>query len=640
MFFDESKNIDYINMYLKRLASEDEINVVTDFWKGILPYRYFKGFYKKVSKKFFFTNSDIKKLKIKGHRLLVKSASLYSDEKSTKEIKGDILKTVAALGLKPSSIEISTKYSNKLSTENIYNYAKKSFVPTTGIEAFSESETKTDIFALGLIKKRKIKKPKIKNGLNIVVIGDFTDVNNPFHFNADMQKKLSDVCLEILKNKLARACQTCECGVFSAMVKLLQKKKWGVFVSADNLHKTNNDFPAWQYLTSKNPERLIFAVRNSRLVRFINLIDKYDIPFSIIGKVDKSKHFRVMYKGKLIINLPKKLLFNPIIKINNFDFQPPHIEPFIPNNDNFEEKFYKIINSEQFKAQTLSTQVDKNLEWQTSFRLYETSELCFPKAKHYISSTINSNPIQITQYPYSAGKNLVCDGARRLVALGHKPVGISVICNINFSQKGEVKRFDEVRKGIIHSAKRLKIKILNVNIVNTLENSTYCVNIIGKRKLGEEKFLPFFDKERQEKVYIIGRLDNIPAISYYQREIGENISLYPDEVNMKFEKRLYKCVKKLQKKNLISGCSSVDKFGIFGAVMKAFKPRHTGFLWTKQNTDIKYLFNENSSRLLIYTDKDSEEIEKVLIKNKIPFELLGETNNTGQIEVLGLKINT
>ena len=624
-------------MFLKRIATEDEINVVTSFWQEILPYRYFKGFYKKVKRKFFFSNLDIKKIKIKGHRLIVKSSSLYYDEEKTNEIKGDILKSVASYGANPAMVEVSTKKENENHLNNIYNYCKTSFVPVAGIDTFCESDTKTDIFSLGLIKKSKVKKTKIKSGLNLVVIGEFTDINNPMKFNPEMQKRLADASFEINKNKLSRACQTCESGIFTAMVKLLQEKKWGVFVSADNLHKTNNDGHAWEYLTAKNPERLVFAVRNSRLVRFINVIDKYDIPFSIIGKVDKSKHFRVMHKGKLVVNLPKKLLFKPVLKINNFDINLPKHEVYNPKNENFEENFYKIINSESFKNQTFSTQCEKTLEWQTSMNIYETSELFFPKIKHYISSTINSNPLQIEQSPYTAGINLICDGVRRIIALGHKPIAFSVICNINFFKQGEVKRFDEVRKGVLHSAKKLKIKILNVNVVNTTTDSTFCVNVTGKRKFKEERILPYFQNRNQEKIYVIGKPDNIPAASYYQKITEENIRSYTDEVNIKFEKRLYKCVKKLQKKKLITGCVSVDKYGIFGALIKALKPQKTGFTWTNSKCDLNYLFNENESRLLVSTD--NKEIEKVLTKHKVPFEILGETTNSEQIEINNITLH-
>ena len=62
MLYNEEKNIDYINMSLKRFATEDEINVINSLWKEVLPYRYIKGYYNKLSKKFFFTNRDFKKM--------------------------------------------------------------------------------------------------------------------------------------------------------------------------------------------------------------------------------------------------------------------------------------------------------------------------------------------------------------------------------------------------------------------------------------------------------------------------------------------------------------------------------------------------------------------------------------------------
>lgn len=631
MLYNEEKNIDYINMSLKRFATEDEINVINSLWKEVLPYRYIKGYYNKLSKKFFFTNRDFKKIKIKGHHFFIKSSSIIYEEDNIKELNGDALKAVTILGATPNIIELSTANKSNI-IQDFYEYGKATNANISGVEILDNDNFQTNIFTQCFLKKKEIRKSKIKNGLNIIVLGDFTDIEHQKNFNNELQKKLTDATFEITKNKLAIASQTCEKGIFNALAELLQKKKWGIYASLDNLHKTNNDSPAWKYLTAQNPERIIFAVKNRKLVRFLNIIDKYEIPFSIIGKVDKSKHITVMYKGKRVINLPKKILFKPILKINKFEYSKPKTEIFEPANDNFETNFYKIINDDFFKTKLVTNFNNENNSMPYIFN--ETTEQILPKIKHYISSTIHSNSLQISLCPYQAGKNLVCDATRKIVALGHKPLGISIICNINFSQKGEVQKFDEIKKGFVHSAKRLKLKILNVNIYNTTAESNFCVNVIGKRKNKKERCLPYFEKP--EKIYIIGRPDNLTASSYYQKITDNKVFPYVDEANMRFEKRLQKCIKQLQKKNLISACVSVDKFGITGALFKALTPKNMGFKWTNEHLDLHYLFNENQSRVLVSTDK---EIEPLLEKNKVPYYILGETNTSDLIEIGEIKIN-
>ena len=636
MLYNEEKNVDYINMKLKRLATDDEVNTLNCFWKELLPYRYLNSFYKKLFKKELFSDKVYKRIKIKRHYLTVKSASIEG-ENEDKIYSGKSLKSIATDGVDVNAISILTSSKNKNDLNEIGYYYNSAGVPITcAITNYDVPFSKTDVFSLSLAKSKNIKKQKIKNRLNIIVVGLQTKFDEKNTVNSFMQKKLLDFSREVINNNLTYASKTCENGLFSAIVKLIKKGKWGIYINIDNLREfeTNHDVHAWQALTTINNERLIFAVYDRKLVDFINLIDKYELPFSIIGKIDKSKSVKVIHKGKMVIDLPKKIIFNPIIKVNKANYVNEPTENEVERKITTEDLGTILVNENFKSSKNLFLEYDSTIGNKTCVSMQENgvSELWFEEIKHYISTSTHSLQLQANVNPYIAGQNLVCETLRKIVALGHKPFAISVLCSINFSKQGEISRFDEVRKGIFYAAKKLKIKVLNLNIINNETESSFSVFGVGKKKDKQKTVVPYFDYA--QNIYLIGKLDNLPSTSLYQKILRLKVFSNPDEVNYKFEKKLYKCLRKLQKENLVSACISVDKMGIASAMTKALAPRKLGFKVIPTNLNLEYFFNEVQSRYIVASN---DEIEAVLNKYKIPYIKLGKTKSADYIEMTEIK---
>ena len=635
MLYNEEKNIDFINMRLKRIATEDEIQVLNSLWKEMLPYRYLKSFYKKRFNKNIFSEKIFKKVKIKNQMVIVKPSSLFYGEDNIKMF-GDCLKNVVSLGSMPNALSILTTQNDAKELEKLSDYYNIAGVPVTNalydtkdIEqhiANPDKVKRADIFCLSLKNYRKIKKQKIKNGLNIVIIGDETVTDGKFNVNPYMQKKLLDASLEIVQKDISYSSKTCNEGLFSAIVKMIRSGRFGIYMNIDNLHKVTHQAHAWQSLVAPTPERLIFAVKDWKLVDFIKIVDKYEIPFSIIGKIDKSNCVKVVHKGNMVINLPKKIILNPITKVNNDKYEKVILgkkRESVSVTDRVDE----ILNNELFVSSTDKFNMfDSLIGNKTSLFMLENgvSELWFEDIKHYVSTALHTMHMQFDLDPYVAGENMLCEAVRKIVSLGHKPIAISIICSLNFSKQGEVSRFEEARKGIFAAAKKMKITLLNLDVTNNDKLSSVSVLAIGKAKKDNKVIVPYFNNE--QNVYLIGNLKNNYSTSIYQSVLNTNISETPDTVNYKFEKKLHKYIKKLQKKNLINSCISVDRFGILGALYKGLKTNNLGI--NVLISDGEYLLNEIQSRFLV---SSNIELETVCNKNKIPCLKIGKTNNSGNI---------
>ena len=125
MLYNEEKNTDYINMNLKRLATEDEINTLNCFWKELLPYRYLNSFYKKLFKKDIFADKVYKRIKIKSHYITIKSSSI-TGEGNNKIYSGESLKSIATYGGEVNAVNSETSSLNSIRESLVLSSETKS----------------------------------------------------------------------------------------------------------------------------------------------------------------------------------------------------------------------------------------------------------------------------------------------------------------------------------------------------------------------------------------------------------------------------------------------------------------------------------------------------------------------------------
>ena len=63
-------------------------------------------------------------------------------------------------------------------------------------------------------------------------------------------------------------------------------------------------------LISESQERMLFIVKNGHETEISNAFAKYDLPYSIIGKVTDTRHVIVRHNDTVIADLPTDLIAN------------------------------------------------------------------------------------------------------------------------------------------------------------------------------------------------------------------------------------------------------------------------------------------------------------------------------------------
>ena len=132
-------------------------------------------------------------------------------------------------------------------------------------------------------------------------------IANPF-----MEKKLIEACLEIFEQKLVTACQDCgAAGILSSTSEIAYKSGTGVEIDVSQIHIGDNSIQDFEIMLSETQERMLFAVKEENIRKIKNILDKYELAYSVIGKVTDDKHYIVKNCSKILADVPTEILVSP-----------------------------------------------------------------------------------------------------------------------------------------------------------------------------------------------------------------------------------------------------------------------------------------------------------------------------------------
>lgn len=132
-------------------------------------------------------------------------------------------------------------------------------------------------------------------------------IANPF-----MKKKLIEACLEIFSKKLVVSCQDCgAAGILSSTSEVAFKSGVGVDIDLSKIHLGDETIKDFEIMLSETQERMLFVVEASAVTQIEKVLNKYELEYSIIGKVTEDGNYVVRQGEKILANIPADILVTP-----------------------------------------------------------------------------------------------------------------------------------------------------------------------------------------------------------------------------------------------------------------------------------------------------------------------------------------
>jgi len=392
---------------------------------------------------------------------------------------GGIIRDVLAVGARPIALLDSLKF-GKLTDHNVKHlfdgvirgisfYGNCIGVPTVAGEVgFDDSYTDSplvNVMAVGIVEKNKIKTSTSAPGNFIVLTGSHTgrdgihgasfaskelsesskedrpsvQVGDPF-----MEKILIESTIEILEIPEVIGCQDCgAAGLLSSSSEMAFKGNSGMELHLDTVHLREEGMQPWEIMLSESQERMVFVVEHSGLEKVLNVVKKYDIPASVIGKTTDTGLYKLFWGEREIASVPPEMLAEGP-KYDLDDSEPQYIKEcqnlkFSHNNAlSLETVIKKMISDPNFASKNwVYRQYDHTVGNRTSVKpgVAGAAGIWLFEEGGVLGLTIDSNGRQVFLDPYRGAENTVWESYRNLVSCGYTPLGITNCLNYGNPEK-------------------------------------------------------------------------------------------------------------------------------------------------------------------------------------------------------------
>lgn len=677
------KKIEYdeIIKRLKRTPDDLELYLFSAAWSEHCGYKhskkYIKNFYKKGA---YLPDENAGGIEINNHVIFFKTEShnhpsAIAPYQGAATGIGGIIRDILALNARPIALlnslkfgsldENKTKYLLNGVTEGISDYGNSTGIPNIGgeVEFFDcyYDNPIINVFCLGVAKKDKIKTSIPKKDNILILLGSKTgrdglfgasfasrnlsedkkdddkfsvQIGNPF-----LKKLLIEASLEILSLKTTIASQDLgAAGLLSSTSEMANKSNLGVEIYIDKVH-TKETLEPNEIMLSESQERMLFAIDKKGLEDTIKIIQKYELDYSIIGKITNDKNYKIIKNNKIIANIPVKILCSPYLYNLNGNYKKEIKNEEFKTNKTFDEVLNLLVQNENFADKNyIYTKYDRTIQNRTVLNpeiskgascIYLKEENC------HIGLTMDSNPLCVNFEPYQGTINTIYESYRNLVSGRFEPKGITDCLNFKNPEKIEgAYEFIQSVKGIKKVSKKLKIPVVSGNV--SFYNESDKIKIYPSPNIvmigiqnDYNKILKTITKA-DDTIFLIGKQinKNSKTLGSIYHIISENkTSGKIDKINYKLEEKLKEAIFSLD----LTGAIDVQRGGILGALLILLFNSNSGFIGNfksydskDENLKLKLLFGEITGRYLISTGKKNEAAE-FLDKNKIPYKILGKT---------------
>ena len=591
---------------------------------------------------------------------------------------GGIMRDVFTMGARPianlNSLHFGSPQHKKTKNllrgvvHGIGGYGNCMGVPTiagqTSFDSSYNGNILVNAMTLGLVKKNKIFYSKAA-GLNkpVIYVGSKTgrdgihgasmasasfddkieekkptvQVGDPF-----TEKLLLEACLELMAGDSIIAIQDMgAAGLTSSSIEMASKGNLGIEINLNKVPCREAKMTPYEIMLSESQERMLIVLENGKEELAKKIFDKWNLDFAVIGKTTDSKNIELFFDNEKVANIPVNTLVenSPMYdrkwKKSNLP-KKNKIKKDDLNNLKIKDVLKKILSNpnicskewiwQQYDHTVMGDTIQKPGGDSGVVRVHGTEKA--------VAASVDSSAVYCWAHPLTGGKQVVCESWRNLISVGAKPIAITNCLNFGSPENEEnMGEFVECVQGIGEASEYLKFPVVSGNV--SFYNQTKEIGIKPTPAIGGvglikdyKKMITMNFKSLDNLVLVIGKTEGHIDQSLFARAVLDEKNGPPPEVNLFNEKNNGETLLSLIDKNYIKSAHDISLGGIITAVSKMCIKGNKGIEFKKPKfliNEIEYFFAEDQGRYLIEINpKDFEEVTKMLDKNSVHFDELGQ----------------
>ena len=592
---------------------------------------------------------------------------------------GGILRDVFTMGARPmanlNSIRfgrpehVKTKYLLNGVVSGIAGYGNCMGIPTVGGEVeFDEcydGNILVNAMNIGIAKKDKVFL-SIASGVGnpVIYVGSKTGrdgihgasmASQEFDDNSEAKKPtvqvgdpfaeklLLEACLELMKTDTIVSIQDMgAAGLTSSSVEMASKGKLGIEIDLNKVPCREENMQPFELMLSESQERMLIVLKEGKEKEAEKIFKKWDLDFSVIGKMTDSKNLVLHFKDEIVCDIPITSLADEAPKYNREWESTP-----LPQAIDMDQKL-KDLDIKTCLKQLLSheNQANKTWVWEQYDHMVMGDTIQKPGGdaavvrvhgtNKALAASVDCTPRYCLAHPFTGGMQAVCETYRNLSAVGAEPRAITNCLNFGNPEKKEIMgQFVDVIKGIKEACTELDYPVISGNV--SLYNETNGVGIKPTPTIGGvgliqdvNNTMTYGLKSSDSLLIVVGETKG----HIHQSALCHDI-LYlkkgpPPTMNLQEEKKNSFFIRELIKKKLTQSVHDVSDGGIALAIAEMCM---AGKIGAKISTNligaerVKYLFGEDQARYIIeIKNEDLNSLVLMAKEQEISITQLGSTN--------------
>ena len=463
-------------------------------------------------------------------------------------------------------------------------------------------------------------------------------VGDPF-----AEKLLLEACLELMKTDTIVSIQDMgAAGLTSSSVEMASKGKLGIEIDLNKVPCREENMQPFELMLSESQERMLIVLKEGKEKDAEKIFKKWDLDFSVIGKMTDSKNLVLHFKDEIVCDIPITSLADEAPKYNREWESTP-----LPQTIDMDQKL-KDLDIKTCLKQLLSheNQANKTWVWEQYDHMVMGDTIQKPGGdaavvrvhgtNKALAASVDCTPRYCLAHPFTGGMQAVCETYRNLSAVGAEPRAITNCLNFGNPEKKEIMgQFVDVIKGIKEACTELDYPVISGNV--SLYNETNGVGIKPTPTIGG---VGLIQDVNNTMTYGLKSSDNLLIVvgetkgHVHQSALCHDI-LYlkkgpPPTMNLEEEKKNSFFIRGLIEKKLAQSVHDVSDGGIALAIAEMCM---AGKIGAKISTNligaerVKYLFGEDQARYIIeIKNEDLNNLVQMAKEQEISMTQLGTTN--------------
>ena len=298
-------------------------------------------------------------------------------------------------------------------------------------------------------------------------------VGDPF-----VEKVLIECSLEIFAEDLVVGIQDLGgAGLSCATSELASGGSGGMKVQLDKVPLRDPSLSPEEILMSESQERMCAIVEPSKIARFLEICDKWDVTVTVIGEVTDGNHLEITWNGELIVDVPPRTVAHdgPV-------YQRPFAEPAYIKQVAAEQidvplaaSAAEIRNTVLTLAATpnladkswITSQYDKYVQGNTIQAQPDDSGMVRIDEETHLGVAISTDANANWSYlnPYEGAKLALAEAARNIATAGAKPLAVTNCLNFGSPEDpGVMWQFAESVRGLADGCVEMGLPVTGGNV--------------------------------------------------------------------------------------------------------------------------------------------------------------------------------